>query len=78
VLCPRCDKDEGIKFFEAPRDKSWELYRCQRCNFVWRNTEKEEIRNKDLYPPHFKLSDDKISRMLDKPVIPPLKKRETS
>jgi hypothetical protein len=54
MFCPRCDKDEGIKFFEAPQGKSWELYRCRYCDFVWRSTEKEYIKNKDLYHPDFK------------------------
>ena len=74
MFCPRCDQGEVIKFFEAPEDGAWELYRCQRCNFVWRNTETEEIRNKDLYPSLFKLTEEKIKKMGDKPVIPPLRK----
>lgn len=74
MYCPRCDQDEGIKFFEAPVDGSWELYRCQNCDFVWRNTEKEEIRNGRLYPPEFKLSEDQINNMPVKPMIPPLRK----
>ena len=47
MFCPRCDKDEGIKFFEAPQDRSWELYRCRYCDFIWRSTEKDYIKNKD-------------------------------
>jgi hypothetical protein len=74
MFCPRCDKDEGIKVFEAPKDSSWELYRCQYCDFVWRSTEKEHIKNRDLYHPNFKLNEDRISQMIDKPPIPPLKK----
>jgi hypothetical protein len=76
VFCPRCDRDEGIKLFEAPKDRSWELYRCQYCDFVWRSTEKEYIKNRDLYHPNFKLSEDQISKMDDKPMIPPLRKPE--
>jgi len=63
-----------MKFFEAPKDRSWELYRCQHCDFVWRNTEKEEIRNRHLYPPEFKLNEDQIAKMTVKPMIPPLRK----
>ena len=74
MYCPRCDQDEGIKFYEAPMDGSWELYRCQHCDFVWRNTEKEEIQNRRLYPPEFKLSEDQIANMTVKPMIPPLRK----
>jgi hypothetical protein len=74
MFCPRCNKEEGTKFFEAPQDKSWELYRCRYCDFVWRSTEKEYIKNKDLYPLDFKLTEDHISKMVHRPTIPPLKK----
>lgn len=75
MICPRCDKDEAYKFFEAPKDGSWELYRCRFCDFVWRSTEDEEIRNKDLYDPRFKLDEAKMSLMEPKLPIPPLKKK---
>lgn len=74
MFCPRCDKDEAIKVLEAPKDGSWEVYRCPYCDFVWRSTEKEYIKNKDFYPPNFKLSEDKMVEMIDKPAIPPLRK----
>ena len=74
MYCPRCDQEDAVKFFEAPSDKSWEMYRCPRCDFVWRSTEREEIRDQRLYPAEFKLSKDQIDRMAVKPVIPPLKK----
>ncbi len=73
MYCPRCDKEDVIKIFEAPKDKSWELYRCRFCNFVWRNTEKDFITKKELYDPRFKLSEERIREMVDKPAIPPLK-----
>jgi hypothetical protein len=41
---------------------------------VWRSTEKEEIKNRRLYPPEFKLSEDRIAKMIEKPMIPPLRK----
>ncbi len=75
MFCPRCDQEEGIKVCEAPQGRAWEVYRCQRCDFVWRSTEKEEIINRRLYPAEFKLSEDQMAKMTEKPVIPPLKKR---
>ena len=75
MFCPRCDNEEVTKIFEAPKDRCWEIYRCKNCNFVWRNTEKEDIRNRELYDKRFKLSEDQIKKMLDKPPIPPLKKK---
>lgn len=73
--CPRCDSVEAITFFQAPKDGAWELYRCPNCHFVWRSTEPEHIRNKVLYNPDFKLTEDKMKKMIDKPAIPPI--RET-
>ena len=75
MFCPRCDKEEAFKIFEAPKDRSWELYRCPNCNFVWRSTEKEEITNRDRYDPNFKLTDEAILKMEIKPAIPPLRRR---
>ena len=74
MFCPRCDQDEGTRLFEAPSDGSWELYRCRHCDFVWRNTEKDEITDRRLYPREFKLSEDQIEKMAVKPMLPPLRK----
>jgi uncharacterized C2H2 Zn-finger protein len=74
MICPRCDYDQAYKFFEAPSDKSWEVYRCPRCNFNWRSTEEEEVTNSNLYHPKFKLSERQIEGMAPKPPIPPLRK----
>ncbi len=74
MICPRCDKDEALKFFEAPEDGSWELYRCRYCNFIWRSTEKDCIKNGDRYHPDFKLNEDKVGKMMNRPAIPPLRK----
>jgi hypothetical protein len=73
MFCPRCDKDVVTKIFDAPGNGSWELYHCRYCDFVWRSTEKAHIRNKDLYDPNFKLNEYKISQMIEKPAIPPLR-----
>ncbi len=75
MFCPRCDKDEAIKIFEAPKDKAWEIFRCANCNFVWRSTEKAEITQRDLYHPNFKLTEEAIRNMEIKPAIPPLRKK---
>ena len=74
MFCPRCDKDEADKVFEAPKDHAWELYRCKWCNFIWRSTEKEDTKNGASYNPSFKLDERKVSAMIDKPLIPPLRK----
>lgn len=77
MFCPRCDGEDVIKIFEAPKDGSWKLYRCRFCNFVWRDTEKDYITKGNLYDPRFKLNEERIRQMVDKPAIPPLKKRDS-
>ncbi len=74
MICPRCDSNKAYKIFEAPQDRSWEIFRCPYCNFTWRNTEEEEVTNPLLYNPRFKLNEDKIKNMSPKPPIPPLRK----
>jgi len=74
MICPRCDKDQAYKIFEAHEDGSWEVYRCPLCNFTWRSIEEEEVTNPKLYHPKFKLSEEKIQNMSPRPPIPPLRK----
>ena len=73
MICPRCDDPRALQFFESPEPGAWVLYRCVRCFFVWRSTEEEEVIRPELYDPEFKLNDDKIRQMDDKPPIPPLR-----
>ena len=77
MICPRCDFVEAYKVFEA-EDRSWEIYRCPRCNFNWRSTEGEELTDSRLYDPRFKLNEKKIQEMAPKPPVPPLRKKETA
>jgi vanillate/4-hydroxybenzoate decarboxylase subunit D len=74
MICPRCDDDRAEKIFEAPEDGVWEIYRCPRCYFTWRNTEEKEVTDPKLYNPKFKLTDRQIQNMAVKPPIPPLRK----
>ena len=74
MICPRCDHDQALKIFEAPENACWEVYRCPRCDFVWRNTEEDTVTRPELYPRKFKLSGQKIQTMDPKPPIPPLAK----
>jgi hypothetical protein len=77
MICPRCDFVEAYKVFEA-EDKSWDLFRCPRCNFNWRSTEGQELTDAKLYSPRFKLNEKQIQDMAPKPPIPPLRKTGTS
>ena len=37
--CPRCDDAKIEKIADSPKVGVWEVYRCHRCNYVWRSTE---------------------------------------
>lgn len=74
MICPRCESEEAYKIFEAPEDPTlWEVFRCPRCNFVWRNTEEELVTDPKQYPSKFKLSEKQIRELQPKPPIPPLR-----
>jgi hypothetical protein len=74
MICPRCDDTRAEAIFESPVSGAWVLYRCPRCYFVWRSTEEEEVTRPELYEPKFKLDEQKIAAMDEKPPIPPLRK----
>lgn len=38
--CPRCDDPRTEKASDSPVPGVWEVYRCTRCNYVWRSSEK--------------------------------------
>ena len=40
--CPRCDDNSIEKVADSPKRGVWEVYRCIRCNYVWRSTENLE------------------------------------
>jgi transposase-like protein len=73
MMCPRCESDQAYVVLEA-EDRSWEVYRCPRCNFNWRSSEGEEITDARQYDCRFKLSEKQIQGMVPNPPIPPLEK----
>lgn len=75
MICPRCDKANPVKIFEAPSDGSWELFRCVHCNFTWRSTEQDRLINSESYRLNFKLNEQKMETMIEKPPIPPLRSK---
>ncbi len=75
MICPRCDSVDAYMVFEA-EDKSWEVFRCPRCNFNWRSTEESGVTDAKLYDLRFKLDEEKIRQMVPKPPIPPLRAKK--
>jgi UbiD family decarboxylase len=55
-------------------ENEWEMYICNECNFTWRSTEPENIRNPKMYDPKFKLTKKKISMMMVNPPVATSKK----
>jgi predicted Zn finger-like uncharacterized protein len=37
--CPRCDAKQTLKIADSPVKGKWEVYRCPKCNYLWRSTE---------------------------------------
>ncbi|GAD53146.1 hypothetical protein MBEHAL_1906 [Halarchaeum acidiphilum MH1-52-1] len=54
--CPRCGVTDTEVVATSPVEDVWTLYRCDRCEFVWRDTEdREEL------TPHFDASDEELA-----------------
>jgi hypothetical protein len=53
--CLRCDTEGCSLLSGSPIAGKWELYRCNRCRFVWRNTEESY-----LAPHVLKLTEDEM------------------
>ena len=69
MICPRCDSKNADLLIQSPVGDEWEMYLCNECNFTWRSTEPETIRNPEIYNPKFKLTKKKISLMMVNPPI---------
>jgi protein-arginine kinase activator protein McsA len=75
MICPRCDSKTANLLIASPVGNEWEMYICNECNFTWRSTEPEDIRDPEMYDPKFKLSKEKISKMVVNPPIATSKKQ---
>jgi transposase-like protein len=69
MICPRCDSKNANLLIQSPVGNEWEMYICKECNFTWRSTESENIRNPKMYDPKFKLTKKKIAMMTANPPI---------
>jgi vanillate/4-hydroxybenzoate decarboxylase subunit D len=71
MICPRCDSNSADLLVKAPVDNAWEVYKCDTCNFTWRSTESEDVKDPAKYDARFKINPSTIPGML---VIPPVPK----
>jgi transposase-like protein len=69
MICPRCDSKNANLLTSSPVGNEWKVYICNDCNFSWRSTEPENIRNPEMYDPKFKLTNKKISMMVVNPPV---------
>jgi len=74
MICPRCDSDNAGLLVKAPVDDAWEVYKCDTCNFTWRSTESEDIKDPARYDKRFKINPATIPSMIIIPPIPKLTK----
>lgn len=61
--CPRCVGKEIETIGKSPKEGVWDLYRCSKCQYVWRSTETVEMLTT------MKLTDEEILAI---PPVPPL------
>jgi vanillate/4-hydroxybenzoate decarboxylase subunit D len=71
MICPRCDSDAADLLVKSTVDNAWEVYMCSICNFTWRSTESEDVKNPSLYDKRFKINPNAIPKLT---VIPPVPK----
>jgi protein-arginine kinase activator protein McsA len=75
MICPRCDSDTAELLVTSPVGKVWEVYLCATCQFSWRSTEDDGIRDPAEYDPRFKIRPAEIPTMSVIPPVPPLLKK---
>ena len=75
MKCVRCLTDNASKVAEAPDgSKAWEVYFCNRCDFVWRSSEEPEVIDPDKRDPWFQLADVEVEDIPVFSPVPPLRK----
>lgn len=61
MKCVRCSEDTARKLVEAPDgSKSWEVYHCSTCNFVWRSSESPRVIDPAKRPPVFQYTKEEL------------------
>ncbi|QLA20807.1 non-oxidative hydroxyarylic acid decarboxylases subunit D [Desulfolutivibrio sulfoxidireducens] len=73
MKCIRCLSGEASVVAKAPDGSgAWEIYKCARCNFGWRNTEPAKLLDPATRDPFFQLDKVDIDKLLTPCPIPPL------
>lgn len=75
MKCVRCLKDEVRVVAKAPDgSNAWEIYKCEHCNYGWRNIEPENITVVEKRDPRFQMVGQDLTKLLSPCAIPPLRK----
>lgn len=75
MKCVRCLTDNAAKIAEAPDgSKAWEVYFCNRCDFVWRSSEEPEVIDPEKRDPWFQLAGVEVKDIPVFSPVPPLRK----
>ena len=74
--CIRCKAGTAEVVAKAPDGSgAWEIYKCDRCNFGWRNTEPKDHIDPSKWDPYFDMTGVDIAELLIPCPIPPLKNK---
>jgi hypothetical protein len=75
MKCVRCLEDKVRVVAKAPDGSgAWEIYKCDHCNYGWRNTEPEEVTVVEKRDPRFQMDGLDLNKLLSPCAIPPLRK----
>lgn len=75
MICPRCDSKSVELMVKAPVDNAWEVYICNVCDFSWRSTEEDDVKDPQKYDQRFKINPQIIPSLGVIPPIPKLLKK---
>jgi transposase-like protein len=64
TACPRCCKEQNRIEYQGREDGKvvWTVYRCNACNFTWRDTEPPSTIDYDKRDPFFRVDADNPGR----------------
>lgn len=76
MKCVRCLKGNASVVAKAPDGSgAWEIYKCDYCNFCWRNTEPKEYITHELMDPFFRMDGVDITKLMNPCMVPELRKK---
>ncbi|GAA3723445.1 non-oxidative hydroxyarylic acid decarboxylases subunit D [Streptomyces tremellae] len=72
-MCPRCAHEAVEHLASSPLAGVWEVYRCDLCNYTWRDTEPESRILRSRFPEKYRLTRRDVEQAPPYPGVPPLR-----